>query len=210
MEDKYFVLSYAHYVEEYDIYTASVLGCIIGWTNVNKKAGKKQIDGNYWSGYLSVSDISKYTGIIERTVRRKLTFLIDNGIIEKGNFNKKSYDHTGWYRLSDTDRVSTPMDTESIHTDRESEDSDRVSTPTDREDATIPNMHLDSNNITKDATGIEKILFDIENLEPPLLKKLKLNYYKKIAGEDKSKHKDNIEEHNVSIHLLKNYPQLFE
>ena len=59
MEDKYFVLSYAHYVEKYDIYTASVLGCIIGWTNVNKKAGKKQIDGNYWSVSI-ITDLSAY------------------------------------------------------------------------------------------------------------------------------------------------------
>ena len=210
MEDKYFVLSYAHYVKKYDIYTASVLGCIIGWTNVNKKAGKKQIDGNYWSGYLSVNDISKYTGIIERTVRRKLTFLIKDGIIEKGNFNKKSYDHTGWYRLLDTDRESTPMDTEStIRTD-----SPKTRTQSqggeDTEDATIPNIPLDSNNNIVDAAIIDKILFDIKNSETPLLRKTQIDYYKNIASDKPENYKDNMELYNIANEIKTNHEELFQ
>ena len=85
----------------------------------------------------------------------------------------------------------------------------------DKVDGTIPthqpthkNTHIYES--STHLSGIEKILLYLENEENTLLKKLKLNFYKKIAGEDKSKHKDNIEEHTDSIYLVKNYPQLFE
>jgi DNA-binding Lrp family transcriptional regulator len=122
-----------------DPYIAIILGKIRGWCEYNKKKGIKQSDGYYWSGHLSLTELSEQTGLELRTVKRKMKFLVKNGIIQRGNFNKKSYDATGWYRVLEVVSESHQgSDTESPGVVSESHQ------PSDREVPTIPNNPLES------------------------------------------------------------------
>lgn len=94
----------------YGIHEAVILGYIRGWCDYNKKKDIKQLDGNYWSGHMTLNDISDKTHIPLVTVRRKIKQLIGKGIIVKGNFNKTTYDRTGWYRIKETNHQPNQID----------------------------------------------------------------------------------------------------
>jgi hypothetical protein len=212
---------HSDYVRKYNASVALVLCKIEDWCDSHKKKKNKQIDGNYWSGYLSIPAISEQTGLNERTVRRNLKFLIDNNIIQKGNFNQKSYDKTGWYRLlpveEGVDKVDTTHRTEwTVGEDKlDSTLRTKLSLGVDKVDGTIPthqptHKNTHSYKSSTHLSGIEKILFDIENSETPTSKKSLLNWYQNIASNKPEKYKKNIELYNNAIELVTNHKELFQ
>jgi hypothetical protein len=75
-----------------------ILGRIKSWCHYNKKKKQHLHDGEYWSGHITQQEFVEQTGLDIQTIKRGLKWLLDNGIIEKGNFNKLGFDRTGWYR----------------------------------------------------------------------------------------------------------------
>ncbi len=212
---------YAGYVKKYNASIALVLCKIEDWCNTHKKKNHKEIDGNYWSGYLSAADISEQTGLNERTVKRNLKYLIDNLIIQKGNFNKKSYDRTGWYRVLPVDEGVTKMSQGGYKNVTRGGDKivsevvTKLSLGGTKMSPTIPTHQptlktTHSYKSTTHLSGIEKILFDINNSETPLVKKTIINWYKGIASDKPEKWKKDIETYNNAIELVTNHKELFQ
>ena len=90
---------------DYDLEIAVFLQNIAGWIryNISKDDPNKRNlhDGRYWS-YNSNTELSKqFLGWSGQTIRRIIKRAIDANLLIKGNFNKKKYDNTSWYALSD-------------------------------------------------------------------------------------------------------------
>ena len=86
--------------QKYGIVKAAILGRIRWWCEYNEKNNDKFHEEYYWSGWMSGSDFQEQIGLPSSTIYRNLEQLIEDGIIIKANFNKKSYDKTGWYRIN--------------------------------------------------------------------------------------------------------------
>ncbi len=87
-------------VKKYGIYPALIIGRIRHWCYYNKKSNAHFHDGYHWSGYLSARELSEQTGVPEKTIDKHLRDLVTKQILFKANYNKKSYDRTGWYRIN--------------------------------------------------------------------------------------------------------------
>lgn len=87
----------------YDLETAVFLDTIAYW--VKRNAANKQMhnfhEGRYWT-YNSLDAYTKmFPGWSIQNIRTIIKNCVKNGLLLVGNFNKKSYDRTGWYSLSD-------------------------------------------------------------------------------------------------------------
>ena len=85
-------------VKQYGPSRAIVLGLIRNWCRTNAKHKQYFFDDYYWSGHITQEQFVEQTGLQLKTVQRALKWLIDSKVIEKGRYNKASYDRTGWYR----------------------------------------------------------------------------------------------------------------
>jgi DNA-binding PadR family transcriptional regulator len=85
-----------------------LLEYISHWSRTNSKTGSRYlINGKHWT-YGSIKHIaSSYPFWTEKQVRRILSSLESKGAIEVGCYNKKGYDKTKWYALSDFGRSLT-------------------------------------------------------------------------------------------------------
>jgi hypothetical protein len=93
----------------YGLIKAVILGIINKWCLYNQKHKNHFYDGYYWSGHMTPKQFSEQTGLNENTVRTYLKELINDNIIIAGNYNKKSFDRTRWYRKSDINNTQ-PLD----------------------------------------------------------------------------------------------------
>jgi hypothetical protein len=88
---------------DYDLDIAVFLDTIAYW--IKKNAANKQErnfhEGRYWT-YNSQEAFQKmFPGWKRETIRRIIRNCVKHGLLIVGNFNKKSYDRTGWYSLTD-------------------------------------------------------------------------------------------------------------
>lgn len=87
----------------YDLDTAVFLDTIAYW--IKKNAANKQQRNFHEGRYWTYNSLDAYTvmfpGWSKDTIRRIIKNCVKNGLLLVGNFNKKSYDRTGWYSLSD-------------------------------------------------------------------------------------------------------------
>lgn len=90
-------------VGKYGATKAILVGYIKTQMELNKGKNRNLYQGCYWTGHLKLERIADETGIPYSTVRRNISELVDDFVIVKGNFNKKSYDHTGWYTIPKPD-----------------------------------------------------------------------------------------------------------
>jgi len=88
-------------VKKYKLAAGAILFLIDSLCEKSRRDNNKQSDGYYWSGPLSHLEISEKTGIKSQTVRTNLKNLIEKGVLQVGNFNKRTYDTTRWYRRFD-------------------------------------------------------------------------------------------------------------
>lgn len=91
---------------KFGLIKAVILGIIQKWCDYNKKNKNHFYDGFYWSGHMTPKDFSEQTGIKENTIRTYLKELLNDKIIIAGNYNKKAFDRTRWYRI-----YTQPLDT---------------------------------------------------------------------------------------------------
>ncbi len=89
--------------KQFGIIQAAILGRIKWWCQYNKEKGIKNrfLDGFWWSGYLSARELSEQIGLSPSTVDKNITKLLEIGILVKGNYNKKGFDRTRWFRIND-------------------------------------------------------------------------------------------------------------
>ncbi len=88
---------------DYDLDTAVFLDTIAYW--LKKNAANKQShnfhEGRYWT-YNSLDAYTKlFPGWSKDTIRRVIRNCVKNDLLIVGNFNRKGYDRTGWYSLTD-------------------------------------------------------------------------------------------------------------
>jgi hypothetical protein len=70
------------------------------WIDFNIRTGKKYSDDRHWM-YQKQEDIAAHFPYwTKRQVERILKSLKTKGIIVMGNFNKSSFDRTGWYSIN--------------------------------------------------------------------------------------------------------------
>jgi len=206
MGQKTFIKLYPDDVRRYDIYKAAILGLIQGWCEYHRINGNKQSDGKYWSGHLSSQNIVEQTGIPLRTVKRKLKELVEDNIIQRGNFNKKSYDATAWYRrLPETEVVSQRTggsDTETLVVVTESHQGSV------REEPTIPYNPLQSSKIQIEsnicALGIENLLKEINTYGAGAVRHMKNQLEKGMP-----KRKEELVRYEAILQLKEMKPELF-
>ncbi len=87
----------------YDLDTAVFLDTIAYWIkkNADNKEPRNFHEGKYWT-YNSLDAYTKmFPGWSKDILRRIIRNCVKNGLLLVGNFNRKGYDRTGWYSLTD-------------------------------------------------------------------------------------------------------------
>jgi hypothetical protein len=88
---------------DFDLDTAVFLDTIAYW--LKKNAANKQTrnfkDGRYWTYNTQEAFTKMFPGWKRESIRRIIRNCVKNGLLIVGNFNKKGYDRTGWYSLTD-------------------------------------------------------------------------------------------------------------
>ena len=86
---------------DFGLDTAVFLDTLAYWIKKNAANKKHFYDGRYWS-YNSYPAFTKmFPGWSIETIRRIIRNCIKNELIVIGNYNKKTYDNTNWYSLTD-------------------------------------------------------------------------------------------------------------
>lgn len=88
---------------DYDLDIAVFLDTIAYW--LKKNAANKQPRNFHEGRYWTYNSLDAYTvmfpGWSKQNIRTIIKNCVKNGLLLIGNFNKKGYDRTGWYSLSD-------------------------------------------------------------------------------------------------------------
>lgn len=87
--------------EKYGVNCAILLQFIFFWCEKNKANGKHFYDGHYWTYNSRKALQSLFPYLSERQIRTGLEKLTENSLIIKGNYNKKGFDKTNWYALTE-------------------------------------------------------------------------------------------------------------
>lgn len=87
--------------EKYGIEIAVLIDNFVFWTRTNAAANKNYHEGRYWSYGTPQFFKNYFTYFTERKIKTLLQKCVKNNILITGNFNKKGYDRTNWYALSD-------------------------------------------------------------------------------------------------------------
>lgn len=90
-----------HMAEKYGIEAAILIDNFIFWTRTNAAAQKNFHEERYWC-FGSPEFFQKYFPYMTtRKVKTILQNCVKQGVLVQGNYNKKKYDRTNWYSLSD-------------------------------------------------------------------------------------------------------------
>ncbi|MCH9769609.1 MAG: hypothetical protein K0U12_01905 [Gammaproteobacteria bacterium] len=101
-----------HMAEKYGIEAAIFIDNFIFWTRTNAAAQKNFHEERYWC-FGSPEFFQKYFPYM--TIRKVKTILqncVKEGVLVQGNYNKKKYDRTNWYSLSDEVLAELNLDKE--------------------------------------------------------------------------------------------------
>lgn len=86
---------------DFDLDIAVFLDTLSYWVKKNAANQKHFYDGRYWS-YNSYPAFTKmFPGWKIETIRRIIRNCVKNELIVIGNYNKRTYDNTNWYSLTD-------------------------------------------------------------------------------------------------------------
>ena len=87
--------------KEYGVNCAIILKNIYYWVEKNRANDKHFYDGSYWT-YNSIKAFNElFPYLSEKQIRSALEKLENEGLILTGNYNKKPYDRTKWYAISE-------------------------------------------------------------------------------------------------------------
>ena len=94
---------YVDVAEQIGVIPALLLEYFRYWVHNNSiyRAEETYKDGKYWT-YGSVAYIKqRFPYLTVKQVQTGISKLISEGLIETGNYNKKAYDRTKWYTLTE-------------------------------------------------------------------------------------------------------------
>ncbi len=131
--------------KEYGILEAVILNHFQFWIKRNMANGINYYDGFYWTynSTKAFSEIFPYAS--QKQIRTALQHLINEGIIQTGNYNSKAYDRTLWYAFTEKGNSICPVGKMQM-TVRENAN--------DREGNPIPDINTD--NKTTDTKKVRK------------------------------------------------------
>ena len=86
--------------KKYGIESAVLLENIMFWVEKNKATKSNMINGQFWVYTTQEAFTELFPYMSKSTVRRALKTLIDDGVLNVGNFNTKGFDRTRWYTLT--------------------------------------------------------------------------------------------------------------
>ena len=95
----YFSVSIA---EKCGVHSAIVFNYIAYWVGLNESDERNYYEGKYWMFNTKKAFAEVFPYMTERQIRYAIDKLIESGLIVSGSFNKKAFDHTLWYTLSDS------------------------------------------------------------------------------------------------------------
>jgi len=96
--------------KKYGIYEAIIISSFIYWTQTNAAKESNFHNDRYWC-YGTPEYFTKFfIYLTPFQIRYSLKKLTDCGALLKGNFNKKGYDKTNWYSLSDAMLIELNLD----------------------------------------------------------------------------------------------------
>jgi hypothetical protein len=82
---------------EYGIAEAVIINHLQFWINYNKRSGRNEIDGRFWTYHTSKSMAESFPYLSEKQIWLALDRLVKAGVVMKANYNKTGYDRTIWY-----------------------------------------------------------------------------------------------------------------
>lgn len=86
--------------KEYGILEAILLNNIWFWIEKNKANNTNYYDGNYWTYNSTRAFNELFPYASQRQIQNALKKLIEQGILQTGNYNKIAYDRTLWYAFT--------------------------------------------------------------------------------------------------------------
>src|ERR1700690_3809123 len=96
--------------KNHGIVESILINSFIFWTKTNSAKEKNFHDGRYWC-FGTPEFFSKYHPYLTpRQIKYALSKLIKSGALLKGEYNKKRYDKTNWYSLSDKILIELNLD----------------------------------------------------------------------------------------------------
>jgi hypothetical protein len=96
--------------KKYGINEAVLINTFIFWTRTNAAKGDNFHNGRFWF-YGTPEYFTKFFNYLNsRQLRYALTKLVKSGALLKSCFNKKAYDRTSWYSLSDNLLIELNLD----------------------------------------------------------------------------------------------------
>ena len=85
----------------YGIEEALLLQGFRYYIGLHAASGTQFYEGRYWVYNSRASLLKLHPYLTEAKLRSSLDNLIENGVLLRGNFNKKEYDKTSWYAFTD-------------------------------------------------------------------------------------------------------------
>lgn len=86
---------------DHGLEASAVLTNLHFWVNLNRANGEHFHDGRYWTYNTQENFLKLFPYLKNRDKVKRVTALLEKeGLIIKGNFNKKGYDRTTWYALT--------------------------------------------------------------------------------------------------------------
>lgn len=86
--------------KEYGIATAVILDNMSFWIEQNRANRRHFHDGKYWTYNSKRAMAELFPYFNERQIKYALEKMIENGLIETGNYNKNQQDRTLWYTIT--------------------------------------------------------------------------------------------------------------
>lgn len=87
--------------EEVGVERAVLIQNIQFWVDYNMNNKSNFYDGKYWVYNSAKAFQAQFPYMSKDKIQRNLKWLVDNGYLESGNYNKSAYDRTKWYTISE-------------------------------------------------------------------------------------------------------------
>jgi hypothetical protein len=175
---------------KYGVDEAIVLNNITFWIEKNKANNKHFYDGKYWT-YNSINAWCElFPFWTPKQIRRILLSLENKGLIERGNFNKASYDRTLWYSL-----------TENSICPKGKMDLPKRENASDQKDKPIPDINTDINTDNKYTSDFESFFTNYHNItkQPKTDKEASFREWKKLTKQEQIKANEKVNEYYNSL-----------
>ena len=91
----------AELAQRYGIEAAVIIWNLDYWISHNRANDTNKHDDKYWTYNSSRAFAELFPYLSAQKIKRILTKLKDEGVIETGNYNKVAYDRTLWYTFTD-------------------------------------------------------------------------------------------------------------